>query len=140
MKVLRSFFWGLLGAASFLSLWLAVPSSLFINPTAVKIDGSTVTVTRTFPLPNTLPSIFGARFKYTETVRPLDGSRDCHAPDAPPFTYTKRDSDFGRWTIEAWAGPCMGDDFLWEASWSYRLFGIIPLRPVRLSGIFEATP
>lgn len=110
-----------------MALWLTVSTRLFIHPQSVQIDGYTVTVTRTFPMADyfRIPVI-----RYRETVRPVGSSGPC--VDTAEFRYEDNGTHYGQWDIEDWAAPCMTGDFIWRASWSARLFGVLPLRPVEL--------
>lgn len=109
-------------------VWLAIPTRLFFNPSSVQIDGYSVTVTRSFPVAEwvRIPVI-----RYREVVRPLSGSLP-PCIDTAEFRYQDNGKPYGQWEIDGWAARCMTGDFIWRASWSARLFGVIPLRPVEL--------
>lgn len=118
-------------AALLMGAWLAVPTRLFFDPHGVRIDGHTVTVLRRFPLspPLRMPVV-----RYREVVRPLSGELP-PCVDAAEFRYRDNGEGFAQWDLEPWAARCMTGDYLWRATWSARLFGVIPLRPVELETI-----
>lgn len=112
-----------------LALWLAIPSSLFIKPTAVVIDGYTVKVWRSFPVS---PPLKRPIIAYVETVRSKETGEVCSDNNSRGFRYDKDQGGFGVWNIEEWAAPCMTDNYHWSATWYVKAFGVIPLRPVEL--------
>ena len=108
---------------------------MLINPQAATIDGTIVTVYRTFPAHGLL-GVPRPLVSYRETVTPLDNGRTCG--DGRTQRYV-RPGDFGRWDIAEWAAPCMRGAWLWHAEWQGWLFGLIPLQPVSLTIIGSGT-
>lgn len=95
---------------------------LVYNPQQVSIEGSTVTLYRSFPLDRLgLPR---PRISYVETVRPLttghNGGHTCLSRGGP-FQYGSA-AEFGEWQIP-WAAACLSDPngYVWEASWTWHL-------------------
>ena len=107
-----------------------LPTSILYNPQYAEINGTEVSVYRTYPMHEILgwskPII-----TYTETVWRADGVLP-PCIDTATFRHNNP-SSFGVWDIEPWASDCIDSDYLWHAEWQAYLFGVIPLRPVSLN-------
>lgn len=137
MKILRSIFWGLLGALILLLLWLVPHSGWFIRPLEAVYHDGHIEVEREFPL----KEIFGMPVvRYVEVVRPQSSFDNCQDAPQAPFRYKESASDTRRagWPIDHWAARCIKGPFQWEARWTvYVLWGLVPIRPVSLRRDFS---
>lgn len=128
--------WAIIAFIAGATVWFAVPTRLFFNPTSAQIEGYTVTVNRTFPLARWVrPPII----RYIETVRSVANPLP-PCTDTDEFRYSDNGKPFGQWDIQGWAGPCMNGDFHWSATWQAKLFGVIPLRPVEIELFVSRAP
>lgn len=110
----------------------ALPSSLFIKPYEVEIDGFDVKVWRDFPLYDLVGPV---TVSYVEVVRGLQDKTTCSDNNAKGFKYNNDENGHGKWSIEHWASSCMTHHFEWSAKWRVRWFGI-GMRAVRLKRVF----
>lgn len=112
-------------------------TGLVYQPEEVDINGTKVTLVRSFPMDqntNWRPSL-----SYQETVQPLtplhNGGQVCE-DQGGPFPY-ERSSAVGTWDIRSWAAPCLDDPlgYVWTARWYWHT-GNMKLGPVTLSQRF----
>lgn len=131
MRGLQITFNVLLTVAVLMIIWYFIPARMMFNPTSVTIEGSQVTVYRTFPMRD----VFGPPLIcYTEILRPLDGSTPC--VDSQEFRYTNPSGrPYGTWNIRHFAARCLDNPsgYIYWVGWSPRMFDLIPMRPVELS-------
>lgn len=119
--------------------WVVLPSAWFIDPVAVHYDGREVTIIRRVP--------HGPMYAtWSREMHVVGTERDCYAPDVSSYVMPFRG---GRDTQSAeitatyreggWALPCLTAEppIIAVHTWQVRLFGIIPLRPVRTTATIE---
>lgn len=123
--------------------WLALPSSAFLRPEAVIYDGRMVTLQRQTP--------WGAVTSTWDRELYVVGTHlECHAPTrtehhqrvaghVDPETGKQIAENTVTWVEGDWALPCLTAEppIIATHTWQVRLFGLIPLRPVRLVTTIE---
>lgn len=121
-----------------LAPFTAPVSRLVFNPQAVAINGSDVTLSRSFPM-DVMFHDWRPRISYVETVRPLGQETNNGHPCSDslgPRQYGREEA-VGRWNINNWAAPCLADPtgFVWSAEWFWHV-GVIKFGPVSLERTF----
>lgn len=116
----------LFGVAAVYIASQALPvTKLVYWPSEVWIDGSEVTVDRSFP--GDMLGLPRPRISFVETVHPLtDGHNDgqvCQVSGGP-FVYDS-DEPLGRWKMGDWADECLNDPkgYRWAAEWTWHIGG-----------------
>ena len=124
-------------------IWLALPSSAFLRPEAIIYDGRMVTLQRQTP--------WGAVTSTWDRELYVVGTHlECHAPTRTahhqrvtghidPETGNQIAENTVTWVEGDWALPCLmaKPPIIATHAWQVRLFGLIPLRPVRLVATIE---
>lgn len=126
-------------------LWLSVPSSVFIKPQALIYDGRQATLRRLTP--------WGAIDAEWHRELYVVGTRfECHAPPivqrvqkidgyTNPETGEMVAADTVSWTVGGEALDCLRAEppIIATHTWRVLIFGVIPLRPVRLTTTIETS-
>lgn len=118
--------------------WLALPSSVFLKPEAIIYDGRIVTLQRQTPLGSVTST-------WDRELYVVGTHLECHAPTSlaqhqrvsgrvDPETGETVAENTVTWIEGDWALPCLMAEppIIATHTWQVRLFGLIPLRPVRL--------
>ena len=125
-------------------VWAAVPSSVFLQPQAVHYDGQMVTLVRRVP--------FGqVEAIWTKEMRVTGTNQQCYSgSDANTVEHIQGRVDpesgqnIGEETVVYiegdWALPCLHSPppIIVSHTWRVLLFGVFPLRPVRISETIES--
>lgn len=113
--------------AFLLAMWVATPSSVFYNPTEIKLDGETITLMRDTPYGQVQINWIG------EITLVNQDNFECAG-------YGKRiaqteETNMVTAKIGSWAIPCIaaGAPFVLRYEYQVMLGGIIPLRPVGIT-------
>lgn len=123
-------------------LWAAVPSSVFLDPIAVYYDGRTVTLVRRTP--------YGpVQADWSRELHVVGTELECHAPSIL-VRIRPVDGDIGEdgkragentiiYDAGDWALPCLRSEppIIATHTWQVKVLGLIPLRPVRITGTIE---
>lgn len=123
--------------------WLALPSSVFLKPEAIIYDGRIVTLQRQTPLGSVTSS-------WDRELYVVGTHLECHAPTSlaqhqrvsgrvDPETGETVAENAVTWIEGDWALPCLMAEppIIATHTWQVKLFGLIPLRPVRLVATIE---
>lgn len=124
-------------------IWLALPSSAFLRPEAVIYDGRMVTLQRQTPWGDVSST-------WDRELYVVGTQLECHAPTSlaqhqpveghiDPETGSQIAENTVTWVEGDWALPCLMAEppIIATHTWQVRLFGLIPLRPVRLVATIE---
>lgn len=117
----------------FLVLWVTPITRLVYHPKAIEIEGTKVTMYRSFP--GDALGLPRPKLSYVEIIRPLtpshNGGQSC-TDTGGPFRYT-RSTEVGEWSIE-WAAACLNDPvgYSWYARWYWHV-GALKLGPTSLA-------
>ncbi len=112
-------------------LWASIGSDMFLHPTSLRLDGTTVILVRETPWGETY-----ARWNSEITLIDEQGF-ECAAQGSAIFQ--NEVADTVTFTIGPWAGACIdaGPPMVFRARWQVVLFGVIPLRPVSITTLIE---
>lgn len=125
MTYLRITFSTLLVVLAMLAAWIAVPSSVFLQPVSLSVSGRTLTMVRLTP--------FGdVTARWTGEITMLDrGGMECPAGGGTMLAQVVH-NDLVRRDLGEWAAPCLdaGPPFVLRFEFQVMLFGLLPLRPV----------
>lgn len=131
IKALYQTLWGMLFVLTLMTAWLVGSTGMVISPSGIHYSGRDVTFVRATPFGDVLA-------EWSTEIRVSATGRECHS-GTHLAEYQQEPDDTVIYELGDWANKCLeeGPPLVVVNTIQAKLFGLIPLRPIRIVSIIE---